>query len=359
MDDSDTWTDGIPNLKLPDPAFVPGTPAPVLELVDVWVASIDKKQCNAVLKEVSAKAPLSALMHVKRVQKREGDDASLRVLLCECSDVAPDGAWPAPVRDLVDRYAMTPERAAVPGHAPRTREQWEEWNEIWPIVWQKPNSHLAVPLEAPSTEEIAEMKRWMRRVITTAYGARTDNAALIVDPAEGTVVAVGGDRSNNWRRNEGGRLLVGHPLHHAALVAINCAAELDARTYPAGEDEKNIAAAPSEPSEPSEPEVGEKRRRGETLSASAMTETLGRPYLCTGYDVYLVREPCVMCAMALTHSRVRRVVFGAKSPGNGALGGGKHSLHGQRTLNHHYQVYTFGLSGEEMDDLAKGAKLKL
>ena len=103
MDDSDTWTDGIPNLKLPDPAFVPGTPAPVLELVDVWVASIDKKQCNAVLKEVSAKAPLNALMHVKRVQKREGDDESLRVLLCECSDVAPDGAWPAPVRDLVER----------------------------------------------------------------------------------------------------------------------------------------------------------------------------------------------------------------------------------------------------------------
>jgi hypothetical protein len=28
-------------------------------------------------------------------------------------------------------------------------------------------------------------------------------------------------------------------------------------------------------------------------------------------------------------------------------------------LNHHYQVYTFGLSVEEMDDLAKGAKLKL
>ena len=60
-----------------------------------------------------------------------------------------------------------------------------------------------------------------------------------------------------------------------------------------------------------------------------------------------------MCAMALTHSRVRRVIFGAGSPGNGALGVASTRCTG-RTLNHHYQVYTFGLSGEEMDNLVRG-----
>ena len=63
-----------------------------------------------------------------------------------------------------------------------------------------------------------------------------------------------------------------------------------------------------------------------------------KPYLCTGFDCYLVREPCVMCAMALVHSRVRRVVYSEADPEWGALGGSL-KLHGQRSLNHHYAVY--------------------
>lgn len=69
-----------------------------------------------------------------------------------------------------------------------------------------------------------------------------------------------------------------------------------------------------------------------------------RPYLCTGYDAYLVQEPCVMCAMALVHSRLRRVVFCAPSARWGALGGAC-ALHAQRSLNHHYQVYRLPLEG--------------
>src|SRR5438105_8103952 len=41
----------------------------------------------------------------------------------------------------------------------------------------------------------------------------------------------------------------------------------------------------------------------------------------TDCDLYVTKEPCVMCAGALVHARVRRVVFGCSDPRSGAAGG--------------------------------------
>ena len=296
---------------------------------------------------------------------RSASEPDLRVLLCETRDtpaLLSDGSvpptWPEPVRRLVERHALVPERARVPGQAPRTRDQWEEWNEVWPIVWQRPNSHLACPPEEPEPGEIKEMRRWMSRAIHTATEAEDDarsagvsgclNAALIVNPATGVLVASGRDTTRGWRV-EGGApdARVGHPLRHAVFEAVDAAAARDLEVH--GPD------APTPDADA--PEVGEKRRReNKSHAGPSLTEITGRPYLCTGYDAYCVREPCVMCAMALVHSRVRRVVYGAPSAKTGALGGGKHSLHGQRTLNHHYVVYSFGLDEAGLREAAGAAR---
>lgn len=45
-----------------------------------------------------------------------------------------------------------------------------------------------------------------------------------------------------------------------------------------------------------------------------------RTYRLTDTTLYVTLEPCVMCAAALVHARVRRVVFGAWDPRAGGAG---------------------------------------
>jgi len=41
----------------------------------------------------------------------------------------------------------------------------------------------------------------------------------------------------------------------------------------------------------------------------------------TGYTLYVTLEPCLMCAGAMIHARLSRIVFGASDPKTGAAGG--------------------------------------
>ncbi len=51
-------------------------------------------------------------------------------------------------------------------------------------------------------------------------------------------------------------------------------------------------------------------------------------------EVYVTLEPCAMCAMALLHARVKRVVYGARDPKAGAAGS-VIDVFGTPALNHH------------------------
>lgn len=68
-------------------------------------------------------------------------------------------------------------------------------------------------------------------------------------------------------------------------------------------------------------------------------------YRLPGLELFVTLEPCAMCAMALLHARVSRVVFAAADPKTGAAGSVL-NLFAQPQLNHHTSV-TRGVLAEE------------
>lgn len=57
----------------------------------------------------------------------------------------------------------------------------------------------------------------------------------------------------------------------------------------------------------------------------------------TDCDLYVTKEPCPMCAGALVHVRVRRVIFGCADPRGGAAGGLLNLLQNP-SLNHQCDI---------------------
>ena len=68
-------------------------------------------------------------------------------------------------------------------------------------------------------------------------------------------------------------------------------------------------------------------------------------YRLVGCELYVTLEPCVMCAGAIMHARVGRVVYGAADPKTGACGSVV-DLFSNSKLNHHATVVPGVLTDE-------------
>lgn len=71
----------------------------------------------------------------------------------------------------------------------------------------------------------------------------------------------------------------------------------------------------------------------EIVALRAAAAALGN-YRLDGCDLYVTLEPCAMCAGAMLHARIRRVVFGAMDPKTGAAGS-VINMFANNDLNHH------------------------
>lgn len=118
-----------------------------------------------------------------------------------------------------------------------------------------------------------------------------------------------------------------HPLHHAIMTGIEDVALAERQDRLA----KHTTVQYDQDS-------GERTKKRDLCFAD--DENRGKlGYLCSGMDVYVYREPCIMCAMALVHSRIRRLFFIKKKGSWGGLTRKEYAIHTHKSLNHKFKVW--------------------
>lgn len=291
-----------------------------------------------------------------------------------------------------DKFQVT----EVPAKAPRTKSQARQASKIWPVNFH-PDQTIESLIDGSVFDEdcLRAIERIMSLVIEAARleavgDDHCTGAAAVVDPEDGRILAVSAARIDR------------HPMWHAAMLAVDLIAGLhgggawclkdqetsrDAdltrkrtddedrftfddqkvktedgnskdrlrrikrkyeeetpRCYPTSllSSLKFPVQTPLETTR-----VGQKGRKKDAKVEDSLQqrEECGSnaeksgPYLCTGYWVFLLMEPCPMCAMALLHSRVSRIFYGEVNRSAGVLGT-KAILHTVPGLNHRYRVWS-------------------
>ena len=269
----------------------------------------EKKRLSSILGLLSKKFPLrEEFQFLKRVKiGADGTFSVVILLLCD-KDTFNLTEWFENNSEVVALFEGPAclGQAEVPARCPRTRQQWEAvQRDLWPCKFHK-DAVLEAKLER-TTEDVwgAEAfdvhSKHLDEVVASdscdaaATCGRGDERALLVDPSSDRVLVAECVEAAE-RRN---------PLDHVVMRTVETLSRADRSATRGG---------------------------GEAASA----------YLCTGLDLYLLKEPCLMCAMALVHSRIGRVFFIHATPGGALVS--RLRLHTVKSLNHQFEVYQFAPS---------------
>lgn len=206
----------------------------------------------------------------------------------------------------------------VPSLAPTSAEQAAQWSEqYWPISYKNTNPYGPHPsLVQRNTDEIkSEAGAWIALARTagkqiSAQCLGEDLGVVVVDQTKNApeVIAVVGDC--RWRAPTGTaepHTGTGNVMAHAVLRAIAMVAKKRLRasgTDPSYLDRSLFCDSPLT-------DVEKIYYEKDNIASSG--------YLCVDLDIYLTNEPCVMCSMAILHSRFRRCVFAKRMPHTGGM----------------------------------------
>ena len=209
----------------------------------------------------------------------------------------------------------------IPMMPPASQEQAQEWTKkYWPTVYKRQNPYGPQHnIITDATEDIMAMvETYMDVAITVGQSAMAQGmgksiGAVIVDRSakkDGEVIAAAGDA--RWHGTQAGSdLQPGQPMAHAVMRAIGMVAR-KRRSKGSDMHSKQISFE----SKQSAIDFPVTKLEHEYC---ALTDLGQGGYLCLDFEIYITHEPCIMCSMALLHSRFGRVVFGTQMPSTGGL----------------------------------------
>lgn len=209
----------------------------------------------------------------------------------------------------------------VPVTPPLSHEQAKQLSQkYWPTVYKGGNPFGPHPaIIARAVDEIQGQAGYYMALATRAgeailaEGKGEPFGAVVVErrnSADPSVVAVAGDA--RWENIiEARSQCKGNVMAHAVMRVIGMVAK-----------QRLAASGTHKPQETN----GEQRNYfvDEPLTAfekdiKSQSKLTPGGYLCLDLELYLTHEPCVMCSMAINHSRFGRVVFGQRMPRTGGL----------------------------------------
>lgn len=302
----------------------------------------DVKNISNTMKVLNEKMPLKDLIHLKRVR-------GPNIIICHVNDFSTSSSLQEFIKsnipELIDVFEQFTE-VDVPACMPKLKWQYKEICKTWAC-----NFHPDVYLEkltggdffkddhqthrtfmAMNFEIVKFYNRNVTDIDETVLSAV--NTSVVVDPSINSVVAVSFDNR------------LKHPVQHSAMIAIDNVAKTQGGGSWSVEDsrdtsERGIDKDLLEHLKRCFPVVkfGAKKHFSQNNIGSETEKDYSAPYLCTNYYIYVLREPCIMCSMALTHARVKRVFYSFENKDFGALSS-RAKLHTVPFLNHHYEVFT-------------------